>query len=95
MAILRNFHAGSGTPVKTRQRAAWAVCNRRQPVVRLDLATGHIAARGPNTGPNGPDSPPLTVAAEGLWYTPAAAETAGAAVRLDPVTLAVTARTTI
>jgi len=38
---------------------------------------------------------PLTAAAGGLWYTLAAAEAVGAAVRLDPVTLAVTARTTI
>jgi hypothetical protein len=42
-----------------------------------------------------PDSEPLIVALGGLWYTPTGFYRVGAAIRLDPVTLTVTARTKI
>jgi len=42
-----------------------------------------------------PNSEPLIVALGGLWYTPTGFYRVGAAIRLDPVTLTVTARTKI
>ena len=55
--------------------------------MRRDLAAGHVAARGPNTGLNGFPIPRPSRQPQEDSGTPAAAEAVGAAVRLDPVTL--------
>jgi MFS family permease len=72
MSILRTFHAGTGCDAPPRlaagQHGLYAIVGSA--VVRLDLTTGRIAARGPATGLNVPDSEPLIVALGGLWYTP-------------------------
>ena len=97
MSILRTFHAGTGCDAPPRlaagPRGLYATVGSA--VVRLDLTTGRIAARGPATGLNVPNSEPLIVALGGLWYTPTGFYRVGAAIRLDPVTLTVTARTKI
>ena len=97
MSILRTFHIGTGCGAPARLAAGpqglYATAGRA--VIRLDLTTGRIAARGPSTGLNAPDSEPLIAALGGLWYTPPGLYLVGAAIRLDPVTLAVVARTKI
>jgi DNA-directed RNA polymerase specialized sigma24 family protein/outer membrane protein assembly factor BamB len=97
MSILRIFHAGTGCDAPPRLAAGphGLYATVGSAVVRLDLTTGRIAARGPATGLNVPDSEPLIVALGGLWYTPTGFYRVGAAIRLDPVTLTVTARTKI
>jgi hypothetical protein len=45
VAILRNFRAGSGTPVKPAKGPRGLYATAASTVVRFDLATGHIAAR--------------------------------------------------
>jgi DNA-directed RNA polymerase specialized sigma24 family protein/outer membrane protein assembly factor BamB len=97
MSILRTFHAGTGCDMPPRLAAGphGLYATIGSAVVRLDLTTGRIAARGPATGLNVPNSEPLIVALGGLWYTPTGFYRVGAAVRLDPVTLTVTARTKI
>ena len=97
LSIRRTFHVGTGCGASPRlaagPRGLYATVGSA--VVRLDLSTGRIAARGPATGLNVPDSEPLIVALGGLWYTPTGFYRVGAAIRLDPVTLTVTARTKI
>ena len=97
MSILRTFHVGTGcgSPAKLAAGPDGLYATAGNAVVRLDLATGRIAARGPSTGLNGPGSEPLTVALGGLWYTPPGVYRVGAAIWLDPVRLTVTARTEI
>jgi RNA polymerase sigma factor (sigma-70 family) len=97
MSILRTFHVGTGCgpPAKLAAGPDGLYATAGRAVVRLDLATGRIAARGPSTGLNGPGSEPLTVALGGLWYTPPGVYRIGAAIWLDPVRLTVTARTKI
>ena len=97
MSIRRAFHVGTGCDAPPRLAAGphGLYATVGSAVVRLDLATGRIAARGPATGLNVPDSEPLIVALGGLWYTPTGFYRVGAAIRLDPVTLTVTARTKI
>jgi DNA-directed RNA polymerase specialized sigma24 family protein/outer membrane protein assembly factor BamB len=97
MSILRTFRAGTGCDAPPRLAAGphGLYATVGSAVVRLDLTTGRIAARGPATGLNVPDSEPLIVALGGLWYTPTGFYRVGAAIRLDPVTLTVTARTKI
>jgi DNA-directed RNA polymerase specialized sigma24 family protein/outer membrane protein assembly factor BamB len=97
MSILRTFHTGTGCDAPPRLAAGphGLYATVGSAVVRLDLTTGRIAARGPATGLNVPDSEPLIVALGGLWYTPTGFYRVGAAIRLDPVTLTVTARTKI
>jgi RNA polymerase sigma factor (sigma-70 family) len=97
MSILRTFHTGTGCDAPPRLAAGphGLYATVGSAVVRLDLTTGRIAARGPATGLNVPNSEPLIVALGGLWYTPTGFYRVGAAIRLDPVTLTVTARTKI
>ena len=97
MSILRTFQVGTGCgePAKLAAGPHGLYATAGGAVVRLDLATGRIAARGPRTGFNAPGSEPLTAALGGLWYTPPGVYRIGAAIWLDPVTLTVTARTDI
>lgn len=97
LSILRAFQVGSGcgAPVELAAGPRGLYATADSAVVRLDLTTGRIAARGPDTGLNLPVAEPFTAALGGLWYTPAAAYRVGTAIRLDPVTLTVTTRTTI